>query len=701
MRKGFTLIELLAVIVILAIIALIATPIILGIIEDSRRQSAIDSAELYVDGLSKYIANKNLTTEFFPNNCVVGDTVACDNVPIDYKVSGEKPKSGYINYADGVVTDYNVCVMKYKVVKQNGNITATKSDECSGGSVPEEPVIVYDGNGPSDELEGCGTEDGPYLIQSPNDLIYMRDQVNVGGNISAPTCTGTKVDKAADAHYKQTVNIALNNITNASSWDETTTGLYTWVPIGTETNYFNGYYDGDNHSINGIYSISGGNTAGLFGYVLNAGITNLTVDKSYVKGFYASAFVAYSMEDGAVSISRSTSNVRLNGSNLGGFIGESYSDTVSISNSHNSNNFAGTHAGGLIGEAYGGTTTISNCYNTGAMAGGDDGAGLISYVMNTTVSISNSYNTGTVTGHEIGGLIGYAISSGTTITNSYNTGTVGTSDSIGTYAGGFVGRMTRQSYTISQSYNSGNIMNATYVGGFVGWIDQGSLTITESYNTGNISDGTYGVGGLVALANNGGLTITDSYNVGNLSATSSGNTLYLGGIVAWPSGPQIRRTYNTGNIIASSGSVRAGGIAGYASGTITNSYNVGNVNITADSTEVYSSVGGVVGNGIGVKEANVNTGSVTLNAPYGVSAALFADRPGSSTGNSYINTILLHGYQYLEFDSSTYHLTTDDTGVTTFASNEVPTILSVVNGENKFKEDTNNINDGNPILSWQ
>ena len=33
-KKGFTLIELLAVIVILAIIALIATPIILGIIND-------------------------------------------------------------------------------------------------------------------------------------------------------------------------------------------------------------------------------------------------------------------------------------------------------------------------------------------------------------------------------------------------------------------------------------------------------------------------------------------------------------------------------------------------------------------------------------------------------------------------------------------------------------------------------------------
>ena len=43
-NKGFTLIELLAVIVILAIIALIATPIILRVIEDAKKSAAVDSA---------------------------------------------------------------------------------------------------------------------------------------------------------------------------------------------------------------------------------------------------------------------------------------------------------------------------------------------------------------------------------------------------------------------------------------------------------------------------------------------------------------------------------------------------------------------------------------------------------------------------------------------------------------------------------
>lgn len=50
-NKGFTLIELLAVIVILAIIALIATPIILGIINDARKSAKERSAELVYTGV--------------------------------------------------------------------------------------------------------------------------------------------------------------------------------------------------------------------------------------------------------------------------------------------------------------------------------------------------------------------------------------------------------------------------------------------------------------------------------------------------------------------------------------------------------------------------------------------------------------------------------------------------------------------------
>ena len=67
MKKGFTLIELLAVIVILAIIALIATPIILGIINDAREESNERSVELYAsavrNAVASYQRNRGLTAD--------------------------------------------------------------------------------------------------------------------------------------------------------------------------------------------------------------------------------------------------------------------------------------------------------------------------------------------------------------------------------------------------------------------------------------------------------------------------------------------------------------------------------------------------------------------------------------------------------------------------------------------------------------
>ena len=56
-NKGFTLIELLAVIVILAIIALIATPVILGIVNNAKSSANERSIELYIDAAQNSIAD--------------------------------------------------------------------------------------------------------------------------------------------------------------------------------------------------------------------------------------------------------------------------------------------------------------------------------------------------------------------------------------------------------------------------------------------------------------------------------------------------------------------------------------------------------------------------------------------------------------------------------------------------------------------
>ena len=132
MNKGFTLIELLAVIVILAIIALIATPLIINIIEDSKKQSIISSAQLYVDGLIKQIASMNMKNEFNPSSCTITNgNISCDGQSLDYTVDGQLPTSGTISFGDGVITNYTLCIGGYKITRTGNNIVSGKDQNCS------------------------------------------------------------------------------------------------------------------------------------------------------------------------------------------------------------------------------------------------------------------------------------------------------------------------------------------------------------------------------------------------------------------------------------------------------------------------------------------------------------------------------------------------------------------------------------------
>ena len=69
MKKGFTLIELLAVIIILAIVALIATPIILDVVEDARKSAAKSEASMILSGIQNYCATEDMKVQM---NTLVG-----------------------------------------------------------------------------------------------------------------------------------------------------------------------------------------------------------------------------------------------------------------------------------------------------------------------------------------------------------------------------------------------------------------------------------------------------------------------------------------------------------------------------------------------------------------------------------------------------------------------------------------------------
>ncbi len=95
-KKGFTLVELLAVIVILAIVLLIAVPMVMGIIENVKKDAFKNSAYGIIDAAEIYYAQTflqgNLSYESF--QLVDGKMVNSSGKELVFH--GEKPKSGSI-----------------------------------------------------------------------------------------------------------------------------------------------------------------------------------------------------------------------------------------------------------------------------------------------------------------------------------------------------------------------------------------------------------------------------------------------------------------------------------------------------------------------------------------------------------------------------------------------------------------------------
>ena len=83
-RSGFTLVELLAVIVVLAVIALIATPIVNNSIEKSKKGTAIESANNLISSAEYYILK---TKDKYGKVSVLDENL---------KYSGKKPELGEI-----------------------------------------------------------------------------------------------------------------------------------------------------------------------------------------------------------------------------------------------------------------------------------------------------------------------------------------------------------------------------------------------------------------------------------------------------------------------------------------------------------------------------------------------------------------------------------------------------------------------------
>ena len=127
-KKGFTLVELLAVIVILAVIALIATPQVLGMIESARKGAAESSTLSYVDSVEKAIVSKTIMsskdTNYDGKYTLIGNKLSKNDASLELDLKGDKPDSNASNEVTvekGIVKEAYLKFGEYYVTYKNSN----------------------------------------------------------------------------------------------------------------------------------------------------------------------------------------------------------------------------------------------------------------------------------------------------------------------------------------------------------------------------------------------------------------------------------------------------------------------------------------------------------------------------------------------------------------------------------------------------
>ena len=583
----------------------------------------------------------------------------------------------------------------------------------------------FDGNGTR------FTDEAGNLLVTPDEYVVLYAVVYPEGYTPISTAEELK-NISLDGKYALVCDIDL--------------GGAEWTPIGTKEDPFTGEFDGQGYAISNFKITTGRQYVGLFGYnkgvIKNLGVENFTVNVSYGGNvFYAGGLVGYNSGD--ILNSYATGDVSataykyayaggLVGENAGGSITNSYAagDVSATASSSNSNAYA--YAGGLVGDNDGGS--ITNSYATGnvsatststytsastsssytayAYAGGLVGRNNSGDITNSYAAgnVSATYTSASSSSAYAGGLVGFNV--GGSITNCYRysgqtfyrkkgsttystaSNTLGTAVSlenlkspswvnenlwtiefeIWDFSNGYptldyeyidsaiitistaeeLERLQGQTLVLSYELNADidlGGMEWTPVAIFYGTFNGNGYTVSNfkittgrqyvglfGYNKGVIENlgvenftvnvsysGNVYAGGLVGY-NSG--DILNSYAAGDVSATGS-SSAYAGGLVGYNYAGSILKSYATGNVSATSSSsyAYAGGLVGYntSSGGITNSYAAGEVSATAYGAYA----GGLVGRN--------NSGSITNS---------YAAGDVSATGSSFAYAGGLVGYNY-------------------------------------------------------
>ena len=281
-------------------------------------------------------------------------------------------------------------------------------------SIPLTPAFADGGavSLQSESAEGRALEKddaGTYLIYTAENLKEFA--VIVNGTDSIPA------DSDADARLMN--DIDLSSVCGPALDDGSPVS---WTPIGnSSSNSYRGTFDGDGHTISGLYIDSDTDYQGLFGYLSIDGdnigtVQNLSVSGTVSGRMYVGGIVGY-------NFSGTVTNCAFSGSvsgkiRVGGVVG--YNSNGIVKNCYNIGEVSGDHVGGVVG-SNSSSASVTNCYNTGKVSGSKTVGGVVGN-NSFRATVTNCYNTGNVSGpysgsdSNVGGVVGR---NGGTVTGCY------------------------------------------------------------------------------------------------------------------------------------------------------------------------------------------------------------------------------------------------------------------------------------------
>ena len=245
---------------------------------------------------------------------------------------------------------------------------------------------------------GDGTVDNPFLISTAAELAWFRDHVNE--------------DYAnAKASAKLIADIDLSEFCHAANASENI-NQKSWEPIGNHTKIYKGTFDGNNKTITNLYINNIQEYMGLFGYISQSTIKNLTFVNANVTNTdsYTGILVGYAESGSTLQNIKISETCRMKG-------GADYTDYtggiagVFVGNAYNCVNYAtvqGTkHVGGLFGSYAGKDNYITACANYGKVTASNEYiGGLVGYFGSGTIQDCANYGDVKGTNH-VAGLAGY------------------------------------------------------------------------------------------------------------------------------------------------------------------------------------------------------------------------------------------------------------------------------------------------------